>query len=182
MRTVLLIIAPVGFQDHELADTRKSLEEAGFQVMLGSTRVGPCTGKFGSTEQATVALEDCRVADYDRVAFIGGPGAESLIDDPAAHAIAQATIAAGKVLGAICIAPLILAKAGVLKGKRATVWDSGGEQIALIQEYGAIYSEEDVTVDRLIVTGNGPQAASAFAGAFASSSSTIDLGVAELEI
>ncbi|MDD5055476.1 MAG: DJ-1/PfpI family protein [Candidatus Peribacteraceae bacterium] len=167
MRTVLLIIAPEGFQDHELAGTRKSLEDAGFQVILGSTRVGPCTGKFGSTEQATVALENCQVEDYDRIGFIGGPGAESLIDDAAAHALARATITAGKPLGAICIAPLILAKAGVLKGKRAAVWDSRGEQIAEIERHGATFSGEDVTVDGLIVTGNGPGAASRFGKVFA---------------
>lgn len=166
MRTVLLVIAPEGFQDHELAGTRQSLGKAGFQVILGSTRTGPCTGKFGSTEQATVALNDCRVADYDRIGFIGGPGAEALSDNEDAKALARATVEAQKPLGAICIAPLILAKAGLLKGKRATVWDSGGEQIALIRQYGAIYSGEDVTVDGLIVTGNGPQAAASFGAAF----------------
>ena len=175
MRTVLLIIAPTGFQDHELADTRKSLEEAGFQVILGSTRVGPCTGKFGSTEQATVALKDCHVENFNRVAFIGGPGAEVLADNEDAQILARATVDAGKPLGAICIAPLILAKAGVLKGKRVTVWDSEGEQIAAIQEYGAIYSGEDVTVDGLIITGNGPQAASAFGRSLALASSATNL-------
>ena len=167
MRTVLLIIAPQGFQDHELAGTRKGLKKAGFRIILGSTLIGSCIGKFGSTEQATVALKDCRVEDYDRIGFIGGPGAEALADDEDAKALAKATVVAGKPLGAICIAPLILTKAGLLKGKRATVWDSGGEQISILKQHGAIYTGEDVTQDGLIVTANGEKAAEKFGEVFA---------------
>ncbi len=163
----LLIIARNGFQDHELAGVRSELLKAGFRVILGSTEAGPCTGKFGSTEEATVALKDCRVADYDRIAFIGGPGAEALSENEDARALARATVDAGKPLGAICITPLILAKAGVLKGRKATVWDSGGEQIAILKAHGAIVIHQAVVVDGSIVTGNGPQAALSFGVALA---------------
>lgn len=162
----LVIIAKEGFQDKELAGTRNGLLAAGFEVILGSTEVGPCTGKYGSTEQATVSLQDVNVADYDRIAFIGGPGAHALAESEDAKNIARATVKAEKPLGAICIAPTILAKAGVLKGKKATVWDEGGEQIALLKKEGAEYSGEDVTTDGLIVTANGPEAAERFGRTF----------------
>jgi protease I len=71
------------------------------------------------------------------------------------------------VLGAICIAPTILAKAGVLKGKQATVWDAKGEQIAILKAAGARYTGNEVTVDALLVTGNGPNAAEEFGRTFA---------------
>jgi len=177
VRKVLVIIARDGFQDHELAGVRRGLQLAGFQIVLASTRSGPCTGKFGSVEQAQIALPDVAVEEFDRTVFIGGPGAGSLVENEEAKAIARSTVAAGKVLGAICIAPLILAHAGVLKGKRATVWDSGtsvttdrasgGEQAAILKEYGAIYTGEKVTIDGKIVTGNGPMAAEEFGRAVA---------------
>lgn len=162
VKKVLVIIARDGFQDHELAGVRRELQLAGFQIVLASTRSGPCTGKFGSVEHAQIALPDVAVEEFDRTVFIGGPGALSLVENEEAKAIARSTIAAGKVLGAICIAPLILAHAGVLKGRRVTVWDSGGEQTAILKEYGAIYTGEKVTVDGKIVTGNGPMAAEEF--------------------
>lgn len=167
MKKTLVIIAQDGYQDLELDGTRRGLIDAGFEIVLASKSAGLCQGKLGSTEQAEVAMKDVKIADYDRVAYIGGPGAGTLKDDPDALSIARATVAAGKPLGAICIAPTILAAAGVLKGKKATVWDSGGEQIAFLKENGAMYSGESVTCDGLIVTGNGPGAALEFGKMFA---------------
>lgn len=158
----LLVIAQHGYQDKELAGTRDGLLAAGFDVVLAAKEVGECTGKLGGTEQATVAMRDITVADYDRIAFIGGPGAGELASDPEALKLANDAYRADMPLGAICIAPTILAKAHALDGKRATVWDSEGKQISLLEEYGATYSGEEVTVDGNIVTGNGPNAAEEF--------------------
>lgn len=167
MKKSLLIIAQQGYQDVELEGTRKGLLDAGFEVVLASTTPGLCTGKYGGTEQATVAMKDVNVANYDRVAFIGGPGAGVLKDNPDALRIARETVAADIPLGAICIAPTILAAAGVLHGKKATVWDSGGEQATFLRKHGADYTGASVTMDGLIVTANGPGAAEEFGKVFA---------------
>lgn len=169
MRKALLVIAQDGFQDRELAGTRDALEAKGFAVVLASTACGPCRGKFGSTERALIALKDVKVADYDRVGFIGGPGAATLASDAEALRIAHETARLGKPLGAICIAPTILAKAHVLEGKKATVWDDGqGTQIRMLEQYGAQVTGHTVTVDGNTVTANGPEAAEEFGKAFAS--------------
>lgn len=125
-------------------------------------------GKFGEKIDATVALKDIVVENYDRIAFIGGPGAFAYASDADALKIANDAVRAGIPLGAICIAPTILAKARVLDGKKATTWDDGeGTQIALLEKMGATYTGDTVTVDGLIVTGNGPEAAEEFGKAFA---------------
>jgi protease I len=167
VRRALIIIAKTGYQDQEYAGTRAGLQAANFEIVIGSTEAGECLGKLGGTETADTALRDVEVADYDRVAYIGGPGAHSLKDEPEALRIAQEAVAARKPLGAICIAPTILAAAGVLHGKKATVWNGDGEQNAFLQSHGASYTGELVTVDGLIVTGNGPVAADAFGKALA---------------
>lgn len=59
------------------------------------------------------------------------------IHNSVALRIAQDSVKLGKVLGAICIAPRILAEAGVLKGKKATVWHSEAEAL---KRKGAIYT------------------------------------------
>lgn len=169
MKKAVLVIARRGFQDVELAGTRDELVAAGFDVTLASTAAGPCTGKFGSTEQATVAIADTHPQDYDRLAYIGGPGAAELADSEDAKDLAWAFVDAKKPVGAICIAPTILAKAGILHGLPATVWDDGqGTQAALLRESGARYTGEPVTITGRIVTANGPDAAHAFGKAFAS--------------
>lgn len=165
----LLIIAKTGFQDLELQGTRDGLRAAGFTVELASSVKGPCTGKFGSTENAQYGFEEIDLGAYDRIAFIGGPGAEALSDAASAQHLARSVVQAQKPLGAICIAPTILAKAGVLKGKKATVWDDGkGTQIDLLERSGAEFAGSPVVVDGLIVTANGPEAAEEFGKIFAS--------------
>jgi len=162
MKRALIIIAQQGFQDKEYEGTRAGLESAGYEITVASTEAGECVGKFGSLNVAKVALRDVDVSLFDKVAFIGGPGAAALADNEDAKRIARDTIKLGKKLGAICIAPIILARAGVLKNKKATVWDSGGDQAALLESEGASYTGEAVTVDGDIVTANGPPAAEEF--------------------
>jgi protease I len=163
MSSALVIIAPVGYQDTELDGTLKGLTDAGFEIIIASTDVGTCTGKFGGTTEAVIALRDVVAPDYDRVAFIGGPGAHDLIDNIDAHRVAREAVDMHMPLGAICIAPTILAAAGVLRTRKATVWDDGqGTQIDAIRKGGATYVAEPVVIDGLIVTGNGPDAAVEF--------------------
>ena len=168
MSFALLIIAKNGYQDHELDGVRSALKEEGISVTLASTEAGQCTGKLGGREEATVSLSDIDVGSFDRICFIGGPGAEALKEDSEAVRIASESAQGEIPLGAICIAPLILAEAGVLQGKRATVWDSGGEQAKFLTDHGATYTGESVTRDGLILTGNGPEAAEEFGEIFTS--------------
>lgn len=170
MLKVLVVIAQEGYQDTELAGTKKELLHAGFTVILSSKEAGECRGKLGGTEHADLAMRNVNIGDYDRIVFIGGPGAGAYASDSDALHLAQEAHRATMPIGAICIAPTILAKAHILEGKRATVWDSGGEQIALLEQYGAQYSGEAVTVDGTVVTANGPDAAEEFGKAIASKS------------
>jgi protease I len=162
MVSTLLILAQHGYQDFEYATTRKQLESTKFLITVASAKAGLCQGSLGGQEKATLAIKDVDTVSFDAILFIGGPGASSFFTDPEAHRIAREALRQGKILGAICIAPVILARAGVLKGKRATVWDSGGEQERILTDAGALCTGEAVTVDGKVVTGNGPQAAEEF--------------------
>ncbi len=170
MKTALLVIAQNGYQDHELAGTQNALLHAGFEVTIASTDEGTCIGKFGGIEEALLSVREVDAAAYDVLAFIGGPGAGAFKDDPAMLDLIKRRVAAGTLLGAICIAPTALAAAGVLKGKSATTWDDGqGTQVRLLQAAGAIYTGDSVTTDGMIITANGPDAAEEFGRALANS-------------
>ncbi|MEM3519623.1 MAG: DJ-1/PfpI family protein, partial [Candidatus Hadarchaeales archaeon] len=101
----------------------------------------------------------------DAIIFVGGSGSSLYFNDPTALAIAKEAFTKKKVVGAICIAPVILANAGVLKGKNATVWD--GEFVEKIERGGAKFVNRPVVVDGNVVTANGPQAAREFGRAIA---------------
>ena len=155
----LLIIASKNFRDEEYLETRAALEKAGAQVEVASSSLEEATGMLGAKAKADMLLKDADVAKYNTVVFIGGGGATEYFQNATALKIAQDAAAQGKVLGAICIAPVILANAGILKGRKATCFASG--QKALTQ-HGAVFTNEDVTVDGKIVTGRGPKAAKKF--------------------
>jgi protease I len=113
---------------------------------------------------ADVAIAEVDGGAYDVVVFVGGRGSADLFDDADAHRIAREAVAADTVVGAICIAPSILAHAGLLGGRRATAYrDQKGDLVA----HGATWTGEQVTVDPPFVTGNGPEAAAAFGDAVA---------------
>lgn len=165
-KKVLFIIAFKGFQDHEYSTTRRILETKGAKVDVASSSLGKATGKLGEQQvEINLTINEINLTNYDAVIFIGGPGALEYVDNSQAHTIAQEAIKENKILAAICIAPEILAKAGVLKGKKATVWSSiiDRSPIEVLENAGANYVDEEVVVDGNIITANGPNAAEKFA-------------------
>lgn len=159
MSTVLMIIPPERFRDEELFVTQEELEKAGHTTVIASTALGVRPGSRGGFATAALRLAEARTADYDAVVFVGGGGAKLLYADPDARRIAQEEAAGGKVLAAICLAPVILANAGVLRGKQATV---AGTEAKTLESAGATYTGPGVTVDGRIVTANAPKASRRF--------------------
>jgi protease I len=159
-RGVLMVIAKENFRDEELFVPKKMFEENGIKVTVASTVTSTVTGMLKGKIKPDVLLNDVEVEDYDAVVFVGGVGAQMYYDDETAHNIARDAAEQDKVLSAICIAPNILAKAGVLKDKNATCWDS-----AILKEMGAKHQRENVVTDGKIITANGPDAAGEFAEA-----------------
>ena len=159
MSSVLMIIAPERFRDEELFVTREELEKAGHHTIVASLAKGLCFGSRGGSETAALTLAEVQTQDYDAVVFVGGGGSSVYFANPEAMRIAREMDGSGKVVAAICLAPVILANAGVLKGKRATVT---GTEARTIEGRGATYAGPGVTVDGNVVTGNGPKASQLF--------------------
>jgi protease I len=161
-KKAVMVIAPEGFRDEEYAIPKKALGDAGFAVTTVSLSVGECKGTGGMTVQAEKAAREVSAADFDGVIFVGGPGMVQHLNDPALTALAKQFADAGKLVAAICVAPVILANAGVLDGIEATVWaDNRGD----LQAKGAVLSDKPVVTSGRIVTANGPDAAPGFATA-----------------
>ena len=159
MSNILMVIAQDMFRDEELFETKEELEKAGNTVKVASREIKFCNGNQGGEIMPDIALEDADLKDYDALVFVGGGGAKEYFDDKSVHEMARTAERDGKILAAICIAPVILAKAGLLFGRNATVFPTGAPEII---HKGAYYTEEDVTVDGKIITANGPKSSRAF--------------------
>jgi len=158
-KRVVMIIAHNGFRDEELMEPKEILEGEGAEVVVASSSLDEAHGMKGATVKPDILLDDIDVSKFDAVIFVGGVGASEYWNNPKAHQIAKEALDSGKVVTAICIAPVTLANAGILKGKKATVFPSEREKL---RAAGAIYTGRDVEEDGMIVTGNGPSAARKF--------------------
>ena len=159
MAHVLMIVAQRNFRDEELFHTKEELERAHHSCTIASQDAGVCVGSRGGEAVASLALDNVDARAFDAVVFIGGPGATVLFDDSSALAIARAMSNDGKIVAAICIAPTVLANAGILQGRRATAFPS---EIETITAAGAKYAGGGVCVDGNIVTASGPDRARLF--------------------
>jgi len=159
VKKALLIIAPENFRDEELFETKKVLEAAGIKTEIASNQAGTIKGMLGGSQEVKKTLFDVNVSDYQAIVFVGGSGASVYFDDAIALAVAEEAVRQGKIVAAICIAPSILANAGILRGKKATAYPSEKENLV---NKGAEFTGEPVTVDGQIVTASGPSAARDF--------------------
>ena len=159
MARILMVVAPERFRDEELFDTRTAFDAAGHEVVVVSTRLGECPGSRGGHVVPDALLSAVRSVDFGAVVFVGGGGSKLLWHDEDALRLAREAASAGKVLGAICLAPVILANAGVLDGRKATV---AGTEAKTIEACGASYTGPGVTVDGILVTANGPKSSALF--------------------
>lgn len=158
-KRVLMVIAPEGFRDEEYREPRRILEAKGCQVTVASRSTKASRGMLGLVVEPDIALDGARASDYDAVVFVGGSGAEAYFADKTAHALASEAFQSGKPLAAICVAPTILANAGLLKGRQATVWPS---QSGALRSGGARYTGKPVEKDGTIITADGPASAVRF--------------------
>lgn len=162
MKKVALVIASQGFQPVEYGDTKKSLEEAGIQVVTVSDKAGQAESKDGDFVAVDLLLSEMKVEDYDAVYFIGGPGALECLDNQESNRVLNEAMILQKPYGAICIAPRILAKANVLVGKKATGWNNDGELPTIFANNNVEYQAGSVVQDGKIITADGPAAAKEF--------------------
>ncbi len=153
------IIAHENFRDEEYSEPTRVLESNNIQIVTASWDLGTATGKLGLQVKVDTAINNIDSVNYNAVVFIGGAGSKKYWDNPIAHQIAVKTLNNKKILAAICSAPVTLARAGVLRGKKATCFSGDKEELI---KGGAIYTGNPVEQDGLIITADGPGAASSF--------------------
>ena len=162
-KKILMVIAQDGFRDEELIVPQKEFVKNRFKVTVASTSSGEAIGKLGARVKPDAEISKVKFLDYDAIVVVGGPGSRDYLwNNKILHKGLADAFAKGKVISAICISPVVLAKAGVLKGHKSTVFPDPESEREL-KKAGAIYIQKSVVVDGKIVTGNGPDAASKFA-------------------
>jgi 4-methyl-5(b-hydroxyethyl)-thiazole monophosphate biosynthesis len=158
VKTVCVPLAP-GFEEIEAVTIIDVLRRGGITVTVAGTVQGPITGSHGITITPDTTIDQVNPDALDMIALPGGmPGTLNLRDSPSVRMLVERVAARGRYTAAICAAPMVLAAAGLLTGKRVTSHPSVREQIT-----GSAYCEEAVVEDGTVVTSRGPGTAIAFA-------------------
>lgn len=164
MKKIAMFIAFQGFRDEEYVEPKKVLEAAGHKVVTVSTSKGEARGKFRVTAQVDKTIDEIDPADYDALTLVGGPGALEHLDTPKVRALFQKASELGKLIGSICISPVVLAHAGLVGGKKLTCFPDGEAEI---EKAGGKCTGADLEIDGRLITANGPVPARKYGQALA---------------
>jgi protein deglycase len=160
MASVLVPLAQ-GCEELEAVTVIDLLRRAGIHVVTAGLDALPVRASRGVVLLPDMPLEQALQSDYDMIVLPGGlPGADHLGEDARIIGLLQEMAAAGKYIAAICAAPRVLARAGLLDGKRATSYPGALDSAAVP---GLVYSEQAVVTDGNVVTSRGPGTAMIFA-------------------
>ncbi|MCF7918096.1 DJ-1/PfpI family protein [Candidatus Gracilibacteria bacterium] len=158
MKSILMILAPSDFRDEEYLHPRKVWEDAGWEVRTASSSEHS-VGRFGEQVDNDFLLTQVETEEFDAIFFVGGGGCLQYSENATAKKLAKKFLSDAKLVGAICAAPRLFLKWGILSGKNFTGWNGDNALEGLGNVAGAHYTGEEVTIDGLIVTGDGPESA-----------------------
>lgn len=160
-QSVAVFLPGTFFQDDEFQTVVMALEKAGFDVVVTSADTTVAKGIDGLLVRPQRLLRDVSPNEFAGLVLVNGPGAAVYWDDKELHNICQEFVSAGRVVAAMGISPIILAKAGVLFGKKATAFPDR-HTIALLKENGCHYRFGPVVRDGNILTANRSENCRAF--------------------
>ncbi len=155
------IIVPLaeGFEEIEAVSIVDVLRRAGLDVTTASLRSNPVKGSHGIPVVADRNIGELKAVDFNCIVLPGGmPGAENLKKSDTVLSFIKHVYSKGGYVGAICAAPIVLAHAGILYGKKVTVYPGHEPDLE-----GATATGAAVEADGTVITGRGPGCAIAFA-------------------
>jgi len=155
-KKILMVIPHTQFRDEEFFEPKKIFESEGAAVTVASTSVRACHGAQGGTAQSQVAIPEAKAEDYDAIVICGGPSVPDFFwNDKKLGELAAAMSAAGKVVAAISLSTVVLAKAKLLAGKKATVYFLP-QAIQELKNGGATYVTDPIVVQERLILAEGP--------------------------
>lgn len=157
----VLVLLAQGCEELEAVTITDLLRRANIPVVTAGLDSQPVKGSRGATLVPDCTLDEALTKDYAMVVLPGGlPGADNLAGDSRVLDLLRNMAAAGKFTCAICAAPTVLAKAGVLSGKRATSHPGCLDKMALPD---VTFTGEAVCRDGNVITSRSAGTAMDFA-------------------
>ncbi len=164
MAKILIVVAQNGFKDEELIIPKEMLEKEHHKITIASLTRAKATSVKGKEIDPDMGAYEASPEFFDCFVIIGGPGSPTLAQNPAlVHLLSEAN-KLNKIIAAICLGPMTLAKAGVLVGKDATIFPDSSA-IVMLKHNGAHYLARPLVIHDNVITADSPQSAGIFGDA-----------------
>ncbi|WP_186565188.1 DJ-1 family glyoxalase III [Lawsonibacter celer] len=156
---MVVILLGTGFEEAEALVPADLLRRAGIETALTGVAGARVTGAHGVTVEADLTLDAVDPAQVELIMLPGGMGGvESMEASPAAKALIRQVWDQGRYVAAICAAPTLLARLGIVQGRRAVCYPGMEDKLGQAQACPG----EQVVVDGRLITGEAPGAAFVF--------------------
>ncbi|MDQ3617965.1 MAG: type 1 glutamine amidotransferase [Pseudomonadota bacterium] len=154
----IAILATHGFEQSELVEPKRLLEQAGAKVEVVSPEAGTIRGwdkkDWGDEVAVDTALASANAEDYDALVLPGGViNPDKLRINEDAIAFIRASFDAGKPVAAICHGPWLLIEADLVEGHNVTSWPSLRSDL---ENAGAVWQDSEVVEDGGLITSRKP--------------------------
>ena len=161
----IAILLEDGFEEIEAIVPIDVLRRLGFNLVLAG-KTAKVAGAHSVKIETDALISELKSEDLDAIILPGGlPGSTNLRDNSDVIKLVSEMYSAGKLVAAICAAPIVLAEAGIMHGAKCTGYPMDMLKKALSD---ANYTAGRIEQDGNIITGKGPGAAFEFAVAIAS--------------
>lgn len=164
-KKILMILPHRKFQEEEYEGTSAVLTETLANVVIASSH-DTAKGIKGTIVKSNLLIKEVDSKKFDALILIGGVGSIEYWHNNDIIDLIREAKNNGKLICAICLAPVTLANAGLLKNIKATGYNSSGKYLG---SKGAIYTGKPVEIADKIITASGPEASREFAQAIADS-------------
>ena len=138
---------------------------------LFRSKKGIAKGNQGGEIEVLYSFEDLSNLNYDALIIIGGMGAWKYLNNSSLYSYLKKAVANHKIIGAIGVAPIILAQAGILFGKKATIWSQPLHQklVKQLKSLGVNYLKNHLVQDGIIITADSARSVKLFVTAIVTS-------------
>ena len=157
--SILIFLPANNFSEEEYLTTKQVFLKYGKQIFITSDTNTVCSGDRGMKVGADTDFYNVNDKNFAAIVLIGGKGSKDYWGNESLHRIVKKFQRAGKTVAAICSAPVILARAGLLSNITATCWKEDKNELI---KTGINYQERSVVAEKNIITAEGPLSAVQF--------------------
>lgn len=161
-KSVLVFLPQKNFNEEEYFTIKLFLQKHKYNLFIASDSHTYCVGNCGARVKNDISILNVNEKNFSTLIIIGGEGVRNYFNSEVLRAIINKFYKSKQLIAAICLAPIVLAKSGILKEHSATCYKT--DEVEL-KASGVEFKDQEVVISKNIITASNPLASGLFAEA-----------------